>query len=173
MSLLLACSSGCSDVVKLLCEKKANIRKMSQGRGALQLARDVAGDNQKLVGWLKENYPDLVMTTVPAHPKEDKRRGRGQFGAEMRHQTGPFSETGRDKGRGKGRDRYRRSRERATGYQPHYHWYEPDNHWCEAYDQTSPWRRRGDVARRQQREWEEPPPWRRSRSREPQRDYRL
>ena len=174
--LLLACSTGASNVVQLLCQWNANIYKRNQkGQGALQLAREVAGDNQILQGWLRKEYPDLEMTTVPARGEEDQRRGRGQFGAEYRHATGPFSETGRDKGRGKDRS----SRERTTGHPPHYHWHEPhnrwhepDNHCWEAYDQTSPWRRRGDVRRQQQREWE-PPPWRRSRSREPQRDYRL
>ena len=57
--LLLACSSGVSDVVQLLCDKKADIRKMSGGRGALQLASTTAGENNKLVQWLQWNYPDL------------------------------------------------------------------------------------------------------------------
>ena len=57
--LLLACSTGVSDVVQLLCDKKANIRKMSEGRGALQLASKTAGESGALVRWLRWNYPDL------------------------------------------------------------------------------------------------------------------
>ena len=62
-ALLLACSTGVSDVVQLLCQQNADImKKDKKGRGALQLARSVADENQKLVGWLTRLDPELKMT---------------------------------------------------------------------------------------------------------------
>ena len=96
--LLMACSTGCSDVVKLLCEKKGNIRKMSQGRGALQMASKIAGENNKLLGYLKENYPDLPMSV--ARCRREKVNWRGQSSYQRRLHMGPWS--GSRKGHAKG-----------------------------------------------------------------------
>ena len=90
--LLYACSTGCSDVVKLLCEKRANIRAQSQGRGALQLANATAGANNKLVKYLQEKYPDLPMTDAVRTRQERNRRGH--FSSMVRDITGPARDRG-------------------------------------------------------------------------------
>ena len=90
--LLQACSTGCSDIVKLLCEKRANIYAQSKGRGALQLASATAGANNKLVKYLQEKYPDLPMTDIKSTRLERNRRG--YFSSMVRDMTGPARDRG-------------------------------------------------------------------------------
>ena len=104
----MAASTGLSDVVMLLLERKADKDKLDgNGRGILQLAQKCQGKGQHLATVLKTQY-GCKQTYGKGRPKDEQTRG--QFSSELRNETGPAHKKGKKGGDGRGK---------SSGYEPH------------------------------------------------------
>ena len=95
----MAASTGLSDVVMLLLERKADHEKLDgRDRGILQLAQNCQGKGQHLASWLKTHY-GCKQTHGKGRPKDEQTRGA--FSSELRNETGPMHKKGKKGGKGK------------------------------------------------------------------------
>ena len=84
---LALCGSGVADCVQFLVQKGADTAISDRkGRGALQLARNCQGKNQKLASWLMNYVPCLPETSGPSRKAGVKHRGK--FSYMFRKKTG-------------------------------------------------------------------------------------